>query len=205
MSIWVCCRCGKTTGGSTGSPRCASCGSLNVERLELASESSEPHVVSEPLNPLESYRRMQKIEGELFELRQKYDDACAVLRAPDTTNDGGPADLAEDIRTLLHNQAVELEAFEDLRQMCNEVIDQRDAARAEAARFSCSQCGWHHAVDCLHKATLDTLRSDHDADLVEDAALAERAQAICHKLGLAVDAEREGWVGRALRELESRG
>jgi len=47
--------------------------------------------------------------------RSKYDDACAVLKAPDSTNDGG-TDLADDVRCLRDNY--------------NRVLDELEAAQA---------------------------------------------------------------------------
>jgi hypothetical protein len=46
MSLWVCRKCGKLTGGSLGAPRCAACGSLNVARAEFhPGEASESGVL----------------------------------------------------------------------------------------------------------------------------------------------------------------
>ena len=60
--------------------------------------------------------------------------------------------------------------FRDLAALHEELV----RARAEAANFACSECGWHHAVDCQHKADLAASRArtcatcaygNRDADL----------------------------------------
>lgn len=56
-------------------------------------DDDEERVVRSVANAMSKIRKYETI----------IDDACAVLRAPGTDNDGGPADIAEEIRCLLHN------------------------------------------------------------------------------------------------------
>lgn len=46
---------------------------------------------------------------KLAKIRELYDDACAVLGLPDSTNDGGPGDLADEVRRIVQrNNSLEL-------------------------------------------------------------------------------------------------
>lgn len=49
---------------------------------------------------------LESAERERDKWRDMYDEACAVLREPDSTNDGGPVNLANSIRDLIHNYNV---------------------------------------------------------------------------------------------------
>lgn len=48
----------------------------------------------ESSNTIEQVKKLMRIRG-------LYDNACAVLGLPDSTNDGGPGELADEIKELL--------------------------------------------------------------------------------------------------------
>jgi ribosomal silencing factor RsfS len=51
----------------------------------------------------EMRKKMHDQEDRIEEYRRTIDDACRVVNGPDTANNGGPLDLAEELRTLKHN------------------------------------------------------------------------------------------------------
>jgi DNA repair exonuclease SbcCD ATPase subunit len=51
----------------------------------------------------EMRKKMHDQEDRIEEYRRTIDDACRVVNGPDTANNGGPLDLAEELRILKHN------------------------------------------------------------------------------------------------------
>lgn len=102
---------------------CKECMRLKGELAKLTQLRSLPptyagedvaEIVRERNNTREEMKRLVK---EYDKLRALVDEACAVVRLPDTTNDGGPGDLAEELRTLKHNNDVVEEENERLRRI----------------------------------------------------------------------------------------
>jgi hypothetical protein len=70
MSLWLCNECGAFTGGSTGAPRCASCGSLNVGWAQVTVSGQLTQTGTTPtMTPPLTDARLDKIragQGGLF-------------------------------------------------------------------------------------------------------------------------------------------
>lgn len=74
---------------------------------------------------------IERLERELREARDKMDEALAVVKAPDSTNDGGPADLAEEMRFLVQEHTTLHEENEALRIELSEAQEENsNAARS---------------------------------------------------------------------------
>jgi len=72
---------------------------------------------------------IDNLRAEIEKLRDERSRAFAVTMAPDDTNDGGPADLAEEMKMILHNQNVYLEEAVNLRAEVERLREIEAAAR----------------------------------------------------------------------------
>lgn len=76
-----------------------------------------------------SRKRNEWGQGKAEDWRRRYDDACAVLKEPDSTNDGG-TDLADAVRVLRDNYNREVDENERLRHAMITVVTKMEAWRA---------------------------------------------------------------------------
>lgn len=53
-------------------------------------------------------RTIREHAAEVERMENEIDEALAVLRAPDSTNNGGRANIAEEVRTWKHNTDLEI-------------------------------------------------------------------------------------------------
>lgn len=76
-----------------------------ADALTISVMGTDPYTGGPAINEtmIRLANALLETEMEMVKWRNRFDGACAVLHAPDSTNDGGPADLAEDIKNLLHN------------------------------------------------------------------------------------------------------
>ena len=82
------------------------------------------------ISPLD--RELAEAREERERFRRIIDDACAVTRLPNTDNDGGPADLAEEISLLKDNwNAAEAELAEWQRLFNASGFTHKDAIKGE--------------------------------------------------------------------------
>jgi hypothetical protein len=73
---------------------------------------SEPHTVSEPLDPLEMYRRLQMAEGQLVEARQMITDSCRDHMDTIRERDVALTNVKE-LREALRECAQQMDEFEE--------------------------------------------------------------------------------------------
>ncbi len=109
---------------------------LRRERERLQGHLAEIRVaLGVPGAPQErTLGRIHTALDQLDKLRHLVDDACAVRKLPDTMNDGGPADLAEEMRSLVNEwQAAEARAEQALADV-KATQRQREVNYADAAR-----------------------------------------------------------------------
>jgi hypothetical protein len=97
----------------------------------------------------EAHGRIAALEAEVERLSNYINDACAILRSPDLTNDGGPG-LLGDIKALRHNYLAVVEA-NGLALLIDKIRQERDELRARLEKVEdwntcdcvggCESCG----------------------------------------------------------------
>ena len=118
---------------------------------------STPHIVSEPANPLDYYRRLQMAEGELAELRTQLEatDAAALRLSAMLTERNAelarltaPDQKANDLPTVLRRRAKQLQSDDGYNDQFVSCF--RRAADQLAAMDAMPICGEHRQFGKSH-------------------------------------------------------
>lgn len=74
-------------------------------------------------------KALEALRTENVRYRMMLDDALAVCRLPDLDNDGGPGDLAGEIRVILHNHTDAEQRWAKCRQRFTALLSAAKSAR----------------------------------------------------------------------------
>lgn len=88
-------------------------------------------------------RELQALRTENTRYRMMLDDALAACRLPDLDNDGGPGDLAGEIKALLHNHTDAEQRWAKCYQQFTALLS---AAKSALARLGQTQSGTESAA-----------------------------------------------------------
>jgi hypothetical protein len=117
----------------------------------------------EPANDEAKDARIAALEAEVERLSNYINDACAILRSPDLTNDGGPG-LLGDIKALRHNYLAAVDEANGLALLIDKIRQERDELRARLAGVR----GWREkhpwANEVFYMDELDDILNEKEGE-----------------------------------------